>query len=123
MLVWEVIVCGCRCMLQGCVSYYTCVYIACVFCVRVLGLIVCERMVVTIAIVYAFAFDCCNLVFHIARVFRLRFLFRVRAFVCLCVCVACVCDFMRLLVLLQVCVSYSIFVDCMCVLRSCLWSV
>ena len=42
-------------------------------------------------------------------------------FVCACmllvVVILCVC-----LCWLQVCVSYSMFVDCMCVLRSCLWS-
>ena len=59
------------CMLQGCVSCYTCVNCRCV-CVRALGRIVCECLVVMCAIVYAFAFVCCKVVFHITRVSRSR---------------------------------------------------
>ena len=59
----------CRCLLQSFVAYYTCVYIACVLCFRVLGLIVCECMIVMSAIAYVFAVDCCNIVFHVTRVF------------------------------------------------------
>ena len=87
-------------LLQGCVSCYMCVLVACVFCFHVVGLFVlaclcvfcrrvfgsfvCACMVVLRVIVDAFAFVCCMSAFQISRVCKLHVLLLCCWFACLC---------------------------------------
>ena len=58
------------CVLQGCISYYTCVQFACMYGFRVVGSFVCACTLVLRVIVCAFAVVCCLVAFHITRVRR-----------------------------------------------------
>ena len=61
------------------------------FCFRVFSLLVCACMLVLRVLMYWFAFDCCKIVFHITRVYRLHVsLFRL-FLVCSVVIVCLVC--------------------------------
>ena len=83
----------CSCMLQGCVPYCTCVQITRLVCFLVIGSL-CACMLRFRVIVYAFAFVCCRVAFHITRVCRLHVRFASCSwFVCLCLFVysTCVC--------------------------------
>ena len=83
------LLCSCDCV---CVSYHTCVYIARVFCVRHVCVFVVECVLVGRMVVYAFAFVCCKVAFHVAHVCRLhvRVAF-VIWFVCFCLYACCAC--------------------------------
>ena len=90
---------GCRCVLQGCVSYYTRVDCMCVFwCV--VGSFVCAFMFVFRVFAYEFACVCCNVVFYITRVCILHvcYVFVCCLFVCLCLYARFACD----------CVAYAV---------------
>ena len=70
-----------------CVSYYTCVYIECVFRLHGFGLLVCACVIVLRVIVYAFALLRCKVAFHISCACKLHVcgvsVFCLFVFVCL----------------------------------------
>ena len=99
--------------------YYTCMYIACLFCVRVLGLF--ARVCCLCESLHAFATVCCKVAFRITAQCRLHvrvvFVYLIRSIVIVCLFWSgCVCIY---LCMLQACVSCYMCVYCMCVLRSC----
>ena len=61
-------VCVCHRVFHGCVSDCACVYIACAFSFRVVGLFVCACMIALRGVLCAFVFVMCKVAFRIPRV-------------------------------------------------------